>query len=110
MKTFVAFLLGVLVGVAATWYFLPLQRNADPPGTREIVVTREDVPSRQPAREILHTDQIKEELARSGRVIREKATKAGEAISDATANARITAAIKTRLLQDSGLSALKIDV
>src|SRR5687768_12759268 len=110
MKTFVAFLAGVLVGIAATWYLPVLQRNADRPGARETVEAQDGVPDRPPAKEVLHTDQIKEELARSGRVIREKATKAGEAISDATANARITAAIKTKLLQDSGLSALKIDV
>jgi hypothetical protein len=56
------------------------------------------------------SEQIRDELARSGRVIRENATKAGEAISDAATNTRISAAIKTKLLQEAGLSAFNIDV
>jgi hyperosmotically inducible protein len=58
----------------------------------------------------IRTEDIKEELARTGTVIREKAQKAGEAIADATADARITAAIKAKLLQEPGLSAFKIHV
>src|SRR4029077_8547180 len=54
--------------------------------------------------------KIKDELSRTGKVIREKTRQAGDAIADATANARITAAIKTKLVADSGLSAFKIDV
>jgi len=49
-------------------------------------------------------------MARTGKVIREKAKKAGDAIADATANARITTVIKSKLMQDSGLAAFKIDV
>jgi osmotically-inducible protein OsmY len=58
----------------------------------------------------IKTEDIKEELARTGTVIREKAQKAGAAIADATADARITAAIKGKLLQEPGLSAFKIHV
>ncbi len=43
-------------------------------------------------------------------MIREKAREAGNAISDATANARITAAIKAKLFAEPGVSALSINV
>jgi osmotically-inducible protein OsmY len=55
-------------------------------------------------------DKIKEEISRTGRVLREKTGKAADYVADATANARTTGAIKTKLLADTGLSALKINV
>lgn len=58
----------------------------------------------------LDTAKIKEEMARSGRVVRQKAKDAGAAIADATADARITAAIKAKYVADRDLSALKISV
>src|SRR5207247_892601 len=54
--------------------------------------------------------QIKEELARTSMVVREKAKSVGAAISDATANTRTTAAIKAKLLAEPGLSSLNINV
>jgi hyperosmotically inducible protein len=53
---------------------------------------------------------VKEDLERTGKVIRRKAREAGQAISDATADARITAAIKAKLLGSKELSALSISV
>jgi hyperosmotically inducible protein len=58
----------------------------------------------------LKTEDIKEELERTGTVVRRKAEKVGAAIADAAANAKITAAIKTKLAVDSQLSSLKISV
>jgi osmotically-inducible protein OsmY len=58
----------------------------------------------------LRTNDLKDELARSGKIIRRKAGEAGQALADATADARITAAIKAKLLGDSKLSALSISV
>jgi osmotically-inducible protein OsmY len=63
-----------------------------------------------PARETFSASTVKEELEKTGRVIREKTRQAGTAIADATANATTTATIKSKLLQDSGLAAFKIDV
>jgi hyperosmotically inducible periplasmic protein len=108
MKTFVALLAGVLLGIAAAWYLPQLQRKTELARSRGTVDV--DGATNPPTREGITSEQIKEELARSGRVIREKATKAGEAISDAATNTRISATIKTKLLQDTGLSALNIDV
>ena len=58
----------------------------------------------------LRPEDIKDELARTGQVVRRAANEAGHAIADATADARITAAIKAKLLASRDLSALKISV
>ena len=58
----------------------------------------------------LRPQDIKDELARTGQVVRRKAKEAGQAIADATADARITAAIKGKLVASRELSALSISV
>ena len=54
----------------------------------------------------LSSEQIKDELARTGRVIREKAGQTGDALADAAANARSTATInlnsRSKILTTSG--------
>ena len=58
----------------------------------------------------LRGEDIKEELSRSGKVVRQMAREVGAAVTEATVDARITAAIKAKLLTDSDLSALSISV
>lgn len=58
----------------------------------------------------LRTNDFKDELARTGKIVRRKAREASQALADATADARITAAIKAKLLGDRELSALSISV
>jgi osmotically-inducible protein OsmY len=58
----------------------------------------------------LRGSDISNELARTGRVIRQQAHEAGQVISDATTDARITAAIKAKLVRDPDLSAWNISV
>jgi len=53
---------------------------------------------------------IKEELERTGKVVVKKAEQVGSVIADATADARITATIKAKLLKAPHLSALRIAV
>jgi hypothetical protein len=110
MKTIVALLAGLLLGIAAAWYLPQFQRKTEPPRSGGTVDVPDGVTHPPTTREGITSEQIKDELARSGRVIREKATKAGEAISDAATNTRISTAIKTKLLQETGLSAFNIDV
>jgi BON domain-containing protein len=109
MKIFLSFLIGVLVGVSGYWYL------AQPKPKSTVSDATESVRSgatnlKESLKETFDRDKIKEELSRTGKVIREKARKAGDVISDATANARTTATIKAKLVQDAGLSAFKIDV
>jgi osmotically-inducible protein OsmY len=61
---------------------------------------------------VLHVspEDIKDELARTGQVVRRAANEAGHAIADATADARTTAAIKTKLIATRDLSGLNISV
>jgi osmotically-inducible protein OsmY len=58
----------------------------------------------------LRSDQIKDELARTGRVVRRKALDIGEVVADATADARIVTAIKTKYTVDPNLSVWQISV
>jgi hypothetical protein len=58
----------------------------------------------------LKTEEIKDELARDGKVVRTKAKKAGAALADAAGDAKITAAIKGKYVAEPDLSALSIAV
>ena len=58
----------------------------------------------------LRTNDIKEDLARTGQVVRRRAREAGQAVADATADARITTAIKAKFVASRDLSALSISV
>jgi len=105
MKAFIGFILGLVVGVAAHAFLTQTSSRPATAGAREGTT---DV--RQTIKETFEPATIKDELAKTGKVIREKARKAGEVVADATANARTTASIKTKLVEDRGLSAFKIDV
>ena len=72
MKVLVSFLVGVIVGVAGYWYF------AQPNSKRTVTEAQASLRSNattigQSLQDTFATDQIKNELARTGRVIREKA-------------------------------------
>jgi osmotically-inducible protein OsmY len=58
----------------------------------------------------LRSEQVKDELARTGRIVRRKAHDIGEEVADAAADARTMAAIKTSYAMDPNLSVWKISV
>jgi len=58
----------------------------------------------------LRSDQIKDELARTGKIVRRKAHDLGEQVADAAADARIVAAIKAKYAAAPDLSVWKISV
>jgi len=58
----------------------------------------------------LRSEQIKDELARTGKIVRRKATDLGEKVADATADARIVTAIKATYAVDRNLSVWQISV
>jgi len=58
----------------------------------------------------LRSDQIKDELARTGKIVRRKAYDIGEKMADAAADARIDAAIKSSYAVDPNLSVWQISV
>jgi len=115
MKNFLLGLIfGLIVVVAAIWYYA--DQRKDP--TAEQAKTRIESTATQVKESVqdklnwknLSTDEIKSELARTGQVMRQKARETGNAVSDASSDARITAAIKAKLLADPDLSALSISV
>src|SRR5688500_11203341 len=57
----------------------------------------------------IRTDDVRQELERTGLVIRQKAAQIGTAIAETTADARVTGAIKARLLSEPGVSSMGID-
>ena len=114
MKVLLGLILGIVIGVAGFWYF----RTAD--GKSRVQGTSDKIQNAaKSAGDAIHEklkvldlrpEDIKEDLARSGQVVRRQARDAGKAIADATADARITGAIKAKFLGDSSLSALSISV
>jgi osmotically-inducible protein OsmY len=114
VKLLLTLLLGAAIGAAAVWLYLDGSRK---PGHGS-AAHRVEAAARDARDSVedkvrslnLSGSAITNELARTGRVIRQKAREAGHALSDATADARITAAIKARLVRDPDLSAWNISV
>ena len=58
----------------------------------------------------IRVEDVRQELERTGLVIRQKAAQIGTAITEGTADARTTGTIKARLLSEPGISSMGIDV
>jgi hyperosmotically inducible periplasmic protein len=114
MKILLTLVIGVLVGGTAVWLYATKEGRSTAKATgvqiESAAKSTKDVLQEQMKVLELRSDDIKEELARTGTVVRRKARDAGQAISDATADARTTAAIKSKLLASRDLSALSISV
>ena len=114
MRAFLAFVIGIVLGAAAVWYFGNNRDHRDVRGSVAQVETNAQSAAHSLDEKLrsLHLSpaEVRDELARSGRVIRDKAGQVGHAIADATADARITATIKARLIRDPDLSAWNISV
>ena len=114
MKTFIILIFGVLLGAGALWFYTDHQARTKVQSARGQIqtATREASAAMQGKLRSLNlgTNDIKQELEKTGQIVRTKARQAGEAISDATSDARITAAIKTRMVGREHLSALDISV
>jgi hyperosmotically inducible protein len=114
MKVLFALIIGVLIGAAALWFYSSHHGQAASSSAGDQIenaakTTRDAVQEKLRVLD-LRPEQVKDDLARTGRVIRRKAREAGQAISDATADARITAAIKGKLVGNKDLSAVSISV
>lgn len=114
MKIFFALIVGVAVGAAAVWFYSSKQGKSAVHATSDQIEnsakSTRDLLQEKLKMLDLRPDDIKEDLARTGQVVRRKAREVGKAIADNTADARITGAIKTKLLANRDLSALSISV
>jgi hyperosmotically inducible periplasmic protein len=114
VRAFLALILGLIIGAAVAWFYVTyrgtprMQTAQDKVG--QAAKSARDAIEDQLRSFDLRPEDIKAELARTGQVVRRKAEEAGQAIADATADARITAAIKAKLVASRDLSALDISV
>jgi hypothetical protein len=115
MKKFIfGFILGALVAGALAWHY------GVPAHGSTLVVARDDVSGgAQQAQDAakkgmdslgLTVQDIKDSLARNGKVVWEKAQAAGKVVADDAVDTRITTTIKAKLVGDSALSVLNISV
>jgi hyperosmotically inducible protein len=111
---FVGFLLGVILTAFTGWYFIVARKQ---PGLRHAQQSTANALGR--AVNALETrlvawhltsDDIREELNKTGRVVRRSVRDFGAAMADVGADAAITAKIKSKYALDRDLSALKISV
>jgi hypothetical protein len=114
VKTFLALLAGVLVGAGALYLYNSREgqdKLRDTGHAIENAARSAGTNIQDRLRSLdLNQDRIMEELSRGGQVIRRKAQQAGAAIADATADARVTGAIKAKYISDKNLSGLGISV
>jgi len=114
VKTFLILVIGVVIGAAALWFLTDAQgkRHAQEMGQslESAAVSARDAVQEKLKSLNLRTNDFKEELERTGKVVRRKAQEAGAAIADATADARTTAAIKTKFLAAKDVPAIGISV
>ena len=112
MKIFLVLLVGIAIGIGAYWFM----REPESKQTLEKAEDKISVGASRLKETIqekvgeVRTEDIKEELARRGKIVRRKARELGAAVADATLDARITAAIKGKFAVDPDLSAWSISV
>src|SRR5690349_1612229 len=100
MRVFLALIAGIIIGIAAVWYFNHgKSRNQFQTAGDQIRSTAQSAGTalEEKLRSLkLDRTNITDELNRTGRVIRDKAGEAGRKFADATADARATGAIKAK--------------
>jgi hyperosmotically inducible periplasmic protein len=109
-----ALIIGIILGAVGLWYFNTQHGNSQVQNAANQVQSAAKSAGNAIQEKLrildLRTNDFKDELARTGQIVRRKAGQAGQAIADATADARITGAIKAKFLGDRDLSVLSISV
>src|SRR5438874_6714596 len=114
MRVVLALFIGLIIGGAAVWFYGTTSGKAAVRTTGDQIestskTARDTIQEKLKAWD-LRPEDVKEDLAHTGEVIRDRARQASQAIVDGTADARITTAIKTKLLGNKDTSALNISV
>jgi hyperosmotically inducible periplasmic protein len=124
-RFFNGLLLGIIIGASALWFYgnshsIPSMKEAEQSAkvqagkARDLAQSateqaKQALPGVLDALE-LRSDDIRKEVAETGKVVRRRARDLGSAVADATSDSRITAAIKAKLAADPDLSSLGISV
>ncbi|HYR43993.1 MAG TPA: BON domain-containing protein [Terriglobia bacterium] len=108
----IGFACGLVIGLLAYWFIEQEQNQQRIRAARNSMVSEAERVGGVLQEKVsgMRTQDIKRELEHTGVIVREKARQAGSAISDATSNTRITAAIKAKLIAEPGISAFSINV
>jgi gas vesicle protein len=123
MRFFKGLLVGIILGAAAYWFIQEKARQH--PETEQRVkdsAARAGAAASDAAHNLsdafraeldaldLRPDQIKDEMTRTGKIVRRRAQEIAGQVADATADARIVAEIKAKYAADSDLSVWSISV
>ena len=116
-------ILGVILGAAAYWFIEKKAREHPEAEQRaEAAAAQAQSSAGEAGRHLsdafkakletldLRSDQIKDELARTGKIVRRKTHDLGEQVADAATDARIVTAIKAKYAADADLSVWSISV
>jgi len=123
MKFFSGLLFGIIVGIAAYWFLQDRARqhpeaeqrfreSADKAGAAASEAAHHLSDSLKAKFETLNlsSDEVKQEMAEKGKIVRRKAQQLGTEVKDEAADARIVTAIKAKYAADSDLSVWSISV
>ena len=123
MRFIKGMLFGIIIGAAAFWYMQNKARQHPETEQRfEESAARAGVAANDAAHNFsdalkakletldLRGSQIKEEMARTGKIVRHKAQEIAGQVSDATTDARIVAGIKAKCAGEPDLSVWSISV
>jgi gas vesicle protein len=123
MRFFKGLLVGIILGAAAYWFIQEKARQH--PETEQRVkdsAARAGAAASDAAHNLsdafkaeldtldLRPDQIKDEMTRTGKIVRRRAQEIAGQVADATADARIVTEIKAKYASDSDLSVWSISV
>src|SRR5947209_19008272 len=101
MRMVLALIIGLIVGSVAMWFYGTTRGHSAVRSSGDQIESgtksaREAIQERLRAWE-LRPEDVKDDLTRSGEVIRDRARQVGRAIADGNADARITGANKMKL-------------
>jgi hypothetical protein len=123
MKFINGLLFGVIVGIAAYW-FIQTKAKEHPEAQQrfEDSANKAGVAATEAAHHLsdalkakfetldLRADQVKQEMADKGKIVRRKAEAVGDAVRDEASDARVVTEIKAKYAADSDLSVWSISV
>jgi len=114
MRIILAFIIGVIAGAGGLWYLGTSQGRSQVHATGvQLENTAKSVHDglTEKIQELkLSPQEVRDELARTGQVVRRKTIQAGQAIADATADGRITTTLKAKILVNHDLASHDISV